>query len=243
MMRIITIRILALLLQILKLILLAGKGIFFIGFWLFSYSWHYVNKLKRLLYIKLYKWKKQSKSEVGSKQLPKLDPVVANNSSIVGRTKTEFIKEVPKMREIEPFKSEPLEMVIEPADYEEEPDLDPDDYLDQTDESIRQEIEEQEAERIAIQGNYIPEEQSSGVSMEQLTETYNTLKKLNPTPREEDKAADVLYNIIGTTMYDFYMTQEDCTDKAKLIMERKRSESESSVVPENLKKFDINKFI
>ncbi|WP_165043807.1 hypothetical protein [Dysgonomonas sp. ZJ709] len=243
MMKIITIRILTLLLQILKLILLAGKGIFFIGFWIFSYSWHYANKLKRLLYIKLYKWKKQSELVVGSKKLPKLDPVVVNNSSIVGQTKTEFIKEAPKMREIEPFKSEPLDMIIEPADYEEEPDLNPDDYLNQIDESLKQEIEEEEAERIAIQGNYMPEEQSSGVSIEQLSETYNTLKKLNPTPQEENKAADVLYNIIGTTMYDFYMTQDECTYKAKQIMERKRSEGEPSVVSESLKKFDINKFI
>ena len=239
-MRIIITSLGAIVLQIIKLIFLICKGLFFLVYLIFSYCWHYTNKLQRIIYIKIYKWKKSPASTIINSKPVILNPVIEDKTNIVGLTKTEFIKELPKLKTNEPFISEPLETDNFDDDYEEEePDIDPNDVEVGSMQSMREILEEEEPELFSNDRDMPSEDLSSGVTMEELAQTYETLKKRNPSLSEENKAIEVLNEVEGTIIFQFYMTQDECTQKAKELMERKKDETESSPG----QTFDISKYI
>ena len=139
--------------------------------------------------------------------------------SIVGKSKTGFMKELPvlKVKEvaaIEPFKSEPLEKVVVESEFEpENVDVDVSLEMDET------EIDSFEAETDLDDGNDAESDMNStGVSFEELSDTISILGKDEMTDSEKEKATGVLNTIEGTELFTFITINNSTYENAKMLM-------------------------
>lgn len=207
---------------------------------LFEWSWKSINRMQRILYLKIYyrqkkkKWKAKILQQAGTIKTVKI--IMNKKGSIVGESKTEFIQELPKLNYPEPFKSIPLESeaVIE---YIEEPDIDPDDVIVEIPgNKVKEMLMADDPEMFSHERDY-PSDISSGVTFEQLTDTYNTLINTNPKIEEENAAFNILMEIEGSEFFNFFMLHSQCTLKAKLLLAEKENTNQE------LSEFDMDKYI
>lgn len=176
----------------------------------------YMGKIKRGI---INKYNEYVTTQTESKKVKSEEtlPPPHNPISIVGGSKTSFIKELPVLRkpeeeEIKPFKSEPLEVTIEDSnDFDDEPDsfdvesdskisddeLDDFEYPDSDDEDMNN---------------------SSGVSFEELSETISILSEKAPSEIEQEKAVNVLDAISNTELFQFIVINNSVYENAKMLM-------------------------
>lgn len=194
----------------------------------FEFVHKLINRGLRLLRISIHKYDKR-KIKLPK---PKVKVIVPDKRNIVGRTKTKFISELPRLKSSEPMFSIQLEKEDEPEVFE-EPEINPDD-IEAGEKPIKDYLAEEEPEMFSNNQDYPSEELSSGVTMEELTETYNTLVESEPSIEKEEKAAQVLSNIEGTLIGQFFLLQSECMERAKMLMDKNNDE------PAN---FDFKQFI
>lgn len=200
-----------------------------------------ISRLQRILFYKIYKEKKnknsQAKVEPPSEHKEAEETNILKNetASPVGLSKTTFITELPKLKSTEPFQSIPLEKeyVIEST---EEPEIDPNDiHVQESGENIEEMLLNEDPDMFSHDGD-LPSDLSSGVTIEQLRMTYNTLKQNDPHIEEENTVTEVLQMLEGSEFFNFFLLQAECSFKAKQLMEEMENhDSESS--------FDEDKYI
>ena len=159
--------------------------------------------------------KKEEKKKEVLTDIPKVKASSAN-TLIVGESKTTFMSELPVLRvpeekEIKPFKSEPLAIIIE---EEEEPD--PVDF----DVERSPDFDDDEAAYYyADADDYFDNPMnSSGVSFEELSQTIEVLSKDDPTDKEKGKAVQVLNTIEDTELFQFITINNSVYNNAKVLM-------------------------
>lgn len=205
-----------------------------------EWSWKCINRMQRILFIQIYYNQKEKEARVKILQqagkIKAVKIIMNKKTSIVGESKTEFIEELPKLKPIEPFRSIPLEkeVVIE---FSEELDIDPDDVaVENPVNQIEEMLIAEEPEMFSHEGDY-PSDLSSGVTIEQLTSTYNTLSQEGADIEEENAAINTLKEIEGSEFFNFFILHSQCSLKAKQLMaERENIDPEQ---PE----FNMDKYI
>ncbi|HML65230.1 MAG TPA: DUF4122 family protein [Dysgonomonas sp.] len=231
-------------LQALKVFLIALKKLLFLFHEAISRSLNCTGRVLRILYIKAYRLDKNKKKEKAGKlqtaPIPRMAIQHEGKENIVGLTKTEFITELPKLRSQKPFLSVALE--TEPVYVEEEEDILPDDIDMDTAEDIRKMLEEEDPEMFSHENDMVSEEVSTGVSFEKLTETFNVLSADMINPEQEKAAADVLLTIEGTGFMSIFMLQAQCAAKAKKLMDS-IGEGQELHIPKKQEGFDMSKYI
>lgn len=209
-------------------------------------------KSKRLRRVVNYRRYQQAKrTEEGQKQKKANQKVVVqhitmqiNTNGIVGKTNTTFLKEsdLPRFSKNVIIHSEPLETEIA-NDAEEEPDIDPSDVeTDSSGEELRKILEE-ENEDPGLYDDLPPEDDFSiaaGVTVDELGETFNTLKKKDCPDEERIKAKQVLKRVEGTDFLKFYLLQNESMAKAKIFMQEIEAEEQRNRPVNN---FDLSKYI
>ncbi len=160
--------------------------------------------------------------------------------SVVGITKTVFIKELPEIKEPEPF--DKMELPLD--NYEEEPVIDPDEIdIETTTKSVEEVFEELGGndlyDNIPVTG-YSEDEVSSGASIEELGETYATLNVGSAPLEKERKAAAVLNNLNGSDIFKFFIIHENCNRRAKELMDKN---FDAIPVSAENSSFDISKYV
>lgn len=187
-----------------------------------------INRLQRILFYKIYKERKNKNSQVkvnppsehietGVTNIPKKD-----TASPVGLSKTTFITELPKLKSVEPFQSISLEKeyVIEST---EDPEIDPDDIqVQESGENIEEMLLDEDPDMFSHDGD-LPSDLSSGVTIEQLKMTYNTLKQKDTHIEEENAVTEVLHMLEGSEFFNFFLLQAECSFKAKQLMGKKEN--------------------
>lgn len=165
-------------------------------------------------------------------------PVVKpDNRDIVGATKTIFMTELPVLRiteeeAVEPYKSEQLGTVPGDPDFEDEAQTDSFDVAN----GKVSESEIDYFEPVAEEEDF--EDNSSGVSFEELSESVEVLSKDDPTEQEKEKTAAVLDAISGTELFQFITINNTVYENAKMLMNSFKKQAADA--PEI---FDINKFL
>lgn len=235
----------------LEMVCFLMKQLFCYLFRLFSSIWEKLNKLRRVIFCKYCEQLKQK--EVRQRKNDRHEKVILqhitmqiNTESIVGKTKTEFLKEsdLPRFRKAEIIQSVPLEKETV-NDFEEEEDLDSSnvEVTLENDDELRRMLEE-ENEDPDLYDNLPPTDDLSmatGVNLDELEKTFNTLKKEDYTKEEKEKVKLVFEKIEGTDFLLFFLMQNESMEKAKLFMQ----EIEANNQPDSLvdSEFNINKYI
>lgn len=238
----ILILIILILLQAIKIPVLFLKGVLFFFYIAAAHSWYYINLIQRILHCKMYQFWKREKAIPKPIKVPVIEIIVDENVSVVGKTRTQFITELPKLKPVAPFHSEPMES--ESVSFvEEEPDINPDDIeVEDATSDLRDILKGEEPEMFSHEGDMPSDDLSSGVTIEQLTETYNTLTQDNTSPEKEDRAGNVIESLEGTEFFYMFLLEAECAAKAKLLMEKIR-EKHFRELPEDANNFNIDKYI
>lgn len=149
-------------------------------------------------------------------------PLPGPDSSVVGRSRTVFITELPVLRsrqEVKPFKSEPLEMVPQDDGYEKE-----EAAVYDTDTAP---VGEDELDGFEPDGGEEwLEGSSSGVSFEELSETAGILGRDEASGEQRQKAVAVLEAVDGTQLFNFIAINQVYTGKAQALMAAFREQAE-----------------
>jgi hypothetical protein len=227
------------------------KQFFYYIFQLLSCIGEKLNYYRRVVYCKRHKLLKQKKERQNKKNkdgkvILQHITMQINTGSIVGKTRTEFLKEsdLPGFNKPEIIHSIPLEKEIT-AGHEEDEDIDPDDVeatLDNN-EALRVMLEE-ENDDPGLYDEEPPADDLSmamGVSLDELSDTFNVLKKNDCTQQEEKEAKLILEKIEGTAFLLFYLMQNESMERAKLFMQDIESENQTDNGIQA--QFDISKYI
>lgn len=206
----------------------------------FEWSWKCIHRLQRILFIRIYYTQKEKEARAKILQqagkIKAVKIIMNKKASVVGASKTAFIEELPKLKLAEPFKSIPLEreVIIE---FSEESDIDPNDVaVENPVNEIEQMLMEEEPEIFSHEADY-PSDLSSGVTIEQLTSTYNTLIDTDTEIEEENAAVNILEEIEGSEFFNFFMLHSQCSLKAKQLMAEREN-----INPEQ-PEFNMDKYI
>jgi hypothetical protein len=171
-----------------------------------------MEKAKRNLIVRnnAYTMPLKKESDLHSSPLPE-------STGIVGGSKTTFMKELPILRkpkeeEVKPFKSQPLEFVVEePDDFEKEPTG----FVIESDNRISND----DIDDFIYTDNEEDMNNSSGVSFEELSKTISTLSINEPSGKEKEKAVDVLNAINNTELFQFITINNFVYENAKILMD------------------------
>ena len=118
----------------------------------------------------------------------------------------------PKEEEVKPFKSQPLEFVVEePDDFEKEPTG----FVIESDNRISND----DIDDFIYTDNEEDMNNSSGVSFEELSKTISTLSINEPSGKEKEKAVDVLNAINNTELFQFITINNFVYENAKILMD------------------------
>lgn len=236
-------------LRIYNLIILFCLGMLFIFFnSVERLSVQCMEILHRLSAEELRKGKEKKNCRAGA-AAPVIIPMPDNSDGITGKTRTTFIE--PPCSE---YSSEPLddtdndyisalpEIPLDVTGFvEEDENVDPGDIeISTCSLSVREILEREEPE--LFQQEDIPcEDLSSGLTFEQLNDTYNILSA-GTTGREQSKSAEaVLKTIEGTEFFNFLAVHEKCREKVRLLMDDMEDDNTNVVSRDNA--FDINRYL
>lgn len=207
------------LLYVLRIIFMALAFLFRMLTYLSGFFMEGLEIMLRYLRMRIYKLKKRSKQlKSDSTVLPQTKPVThTSDGNIIGSTRTRYLVKLPEADADGCFHHQPLEKEV--PQTEEEPDIDPNDVdCISTDTPLRDVLSEEDPDLSPDSDSY-PSDLSSGVTIEELNETYDTLSRHSSSKEEETKAHDVLSRLDGTVMLDFFMLQKECEQKAKRLMD------------------------
>lgn len=209
-------------------------------FRIFLYIYRQTEKTRQKAFIKQLKLAGANKLHKEDINIPSEKPaeVPLINKTIVGESKTGFIKELPILRprqetSIQPFKSEQLQIIVEEDEEYREPD------------TIDFEVEKSSAfDKDDIEdfgenydNDFEDSTNSTGVSFEELSQTIDVLKKDDQSDTEKEKAINVLTQIEGTELFNFITINNSVYNHAKMLMNPINNNLNSSET------FDIRKFI
>lgn len=210
----------------------------YFSYYLFKLLKYVCDKLIQFEYVlttHIYTAKKKGKLKPGLRNKNNsvdIDLAIRDKQNIVGTTKTEFIIDLPKLKSLEPLQSTPLEKEVV-LEAEEEPDIDPND-IETGEKSIRDILMEEEPELFSNDHDLPSEDFASGVTIEELAETYETLSTKKTTIEQEDKATGVLNKLEGTVIGQFFLLQTECMEKAKMLINKKIGNPESKEIEFNI---------
>lgn len=207
------------------------KQLFYFLFLLFSCAWEKLCILRRLVRYKRYRRLKQPESRRntdGKKERVVIPHIImqVNTAGIVGKSKTGFLKEsdLPKFNKNEVIFSIPLEKEVADS-YEEEPGIDPGDVETASGSSDLIKMLEEENDDPGLYddappaGDDLSMYMATGASLDELGETFDTLRKEEYTVEEKVKAKNVFRKIEGTDFLKFYLMQNESIERAKLFMQ------------------------
>ncbi|WP_280647726.1 MULTISPECIES: hypothetical protein [unclassified Dysgonomonas] len=193
-----------------------------------------------------------------NKDVAKEEPVKVNKASpesiydIVGKTRTELIdissitdnNKIKQEKSVKEEESDPIpnmpDIPLESNDpaYMEDDDINPDD-IDITVKSLSlKEILEEEDPEMFLHNDMPSEGFSSGLSFEQLNETYEGLTSGKMNKIQESEAKKVLISAEGTPIFDFFTVHEKCKEKAQLLFDVENNDTNA-----NNDEFDIKKYL
>lgn len=205
-------------------------------------------RLRRVVNYRRYQQAKRTKE--GQKQKKANQNVVVqhitmqiNTNGIVGKTNTTFLKEsdLPRFNKNEVVRSEPLETEIT-NNAEPEPDIDPLDVETNSGDELKKMLVE-ENDDPTLYDNSPPIDEfsmASGVTVDELGETFKTLQKDSCPEEERLKAKQVLKRVEGTDFLKFFLLQNECMARAKIFMQEIDAEKQSN---NPVNSFDLSKYI
>lgn len=228
------------LLNILYIVIAIFTHLFKIIMYIIHFLVNSFSLLHRFIRMQIHKQKKETKR---TKTKPALNfdskPVTQNTDRrIIGTTQTKYLVKLPDADANGCFHHQELEK--ENIPIEEEPDINPDDIdVSENKYPVRDILSEDDTDLSPDNDSY-PSELSSGVTLEELNETYNTLCGTGTNKEQETKARDILSRVDGTVMMDFFMLQKECEHKAKRLMQT--NDMEISIINISQNKQNISGF-
>lgn len=173
---------------------------------------------KRFFGMRLHKLNKKGKAKKKTAgTIPrKVEMKQDKEENIMGKTHTQYIQKPPATDSDGCFHHQPLEVINE---IEQESEIDPQD-IETSSSPAPPDVLSEEDPDLSPDGDAYPSELSSGVTIEELSETYQTLSRSDTNREQETKARDVLSKVDGTVLMDFFMLQKECSVIAKRLMEK-----------------------
>ncbi len=219
--------------------------------WIISWIWqklHALRKADELQILQSLRKKQESKAkEANEKVVVQHITMQINTNGIVGKTNTQFLKEsdLPQFSKNKPFQSEDLETETR-NEAEEEPDIDPTDVETSTsNEDLRQLLEDENENSDLYDADAPPMDDltmASGITVEELSATFNTLKKDECSDDEKEKTKQILKRVEGTDFLKFFLLQNECLARAKIFMQEIDAEQEEDNSTQT-NGFDVGKYI
>ncbi|MDR1717667.1 MAG: DUF4122 domain-containing protein [Prevotella sp.] len=186
----------------------------------------------------------------GGKQAAPQAKAEPEASSIVGKSQTVYLAELPKAEAtvIKPAFSEDL---LQAPAYEEEPDITADDVYDSLNSSPDDEILPQEERLMPLDTEPEGEAVSTGMTFEQISQALDVVRGRRTDEAGKASAAHILYETAGSDVFDFLAAQaENEAIIEKLLKESLDAGGASS--PENkhiqsqrrdMEEFDMGRYV
>ena len=229
------------------LVRLASASYILYSLWLFLFH------KDGLWFFKYLNPKKKKKREVEKPDLPKEDN---DDSSIVGKTHTVYIKQLEIIKESEPEDAEPepvMSQDLEPSGFMgEEDDIPSDDVVVETKQFTIDEVLDEEERFEPFEGDFAEDENfSTGSTFEDIQNAVDVIIGKKKGGEERLNAAKTIYEIRQTDMMEFFSTQIGNIEVIEQLLSENLDESGQPLKGKSAKKklqdevanFDMDKYI